>query len=214
MEKNYSARSVKEFNTGRKIFQHIACNYFIIHGIKAGYNVKKPLGLENIDRNKRYVITSNHITGYDPFFMQTQLRIPIAYMAKKELFEPFWSRRLMDWCGAFAVDRENVSVSTIKTALSIKKTDWNLGVFPQGTRCNNGKLEHVTKGFATMAKKMGLDVLPVSIIIEDNSENKNGKKDIYVKISKAISCNDPVDEIYDKWCEVISSEAGLEYIPS
>lgn len=212
MTKNFSERSVKEFNLARRIFQYIACNWFIIRGVKAKYNVKKPIGLENIDREKQYIITSNHITGFDPFFMRSQLNVPIAYMAKKELFEPFWSKILMDWCGAFAVDRDNVSISTIKTALSIKKTDWNLGLFPQGTRCNNGKLEHVTKGFATMSKKMGMDVLPVSIIIEDN--NKNGKKDLYVKIGEAISCKESVDDIYNKWCNVISKDTGLEYISS
>ena len=57
-----------------------------------------------------------------------------------------------------------------------------------------------------------MDVLPVSIIIEDN--NKNGKKDLYVKIGEAISCKDSVDDIYNKWCNVISKDTGLEYIPS
>ena len=213
MPRNYSTRDVKEYNTARRIFQKIACGFFILQGVKAKYNLKKVQGLENLDKNKQYVIASNHVTGFDPFFVQSQIGIPIAYMAKKELFEPFWSRLLMDWCGAFAVDRDNVSVATIKTALSIKKTTWSLGIFPQGTRCNNGKLENVSKGFVTMAKKMNFDILPAGIVIED-TKNKNGKKDIYVKVGTPISNSLSADEIFDAWCKEVSKLSGLEYIPA
>ena len=212
MPRNYSTRDVKEYNLARKIFQNIACGCFIIQGVKAKYNLKKVQGLENLDKTKQYVVASNHITGFDPFFVQSQIKMPIAYMAKKELFEPFWSRVLMDWCGAFAVDRDNVSVATIKTALSIKKTTWSLGIFPQGTRCHNGKLENVSKGFVTMAKKMNFDILPLGIVIEDTN-NKNGKKDIYVKVGTQISCSLSADEIFDTWCNEVAKLAGLEYIP-
>ena len=129
-----------------------------------------------------------------------------------QLFETFWSMLLMDWCGAFAVDRDKVDVSTIKTALSIKKTDWNLGLFPQGTRCNNGKLENITKGFASIAKKMDADILPVGIILKDNPKSK--KKDLQLKVGSAISSKTPVDEIVEKWAKEVSNLAELEYIPS
>ena len=212
MPRNYSTRDVKEYNAARRIFQHIACGCFIIQGVKSKYNLKKVQGLENFDKTKQYVVASNHVTGFDPFFVQSQIKIPMAYMAKKELFEPFWSRVLMDWCGAFAVDRDNVSVATIKTALSIKKTTWSLGIFPQGTRCNNGKLENVSKGFVTMAKKMNFDILPLGIVLEDTG-NKNGKKDIYVKVGTPIPNTLAAEEIFDTWCHEVAKLSGLEYIP-
>ena len=119
---------------------------------------------------------------------------------------------LMDWCGAFAVDRDKVDVSTIKTALSIQKTSWHLGLFPQGTRCNNGKIENLTKGFALMAKKIKADVLPVGIIVREVPNQK--KKDFIIKVGKPISTDCSVDEIVSKWANEISSLAELEYIPS
>ena len=212
MTTKFSTRTPKSFNIWRKIFQYIACNIVIINIIKSKYNLLKTEGLENIDKTKKYVIASNHITGFDPFSVAACLNLTIAYMAKVQLFETFWSMLLMDWCGAFAVDRDKVDVSTIKTALSIKKTDWHLGLFPQGTRCNNGKLENITKGFASIAKKMDADILPVGIIVKDNPNSK--KKDLQLKVGNAISCKNSVDEIVHNWAKEVSKLAELEYIPS
>lgn len=212
MTTKFSSKSVKSFNIWRTLFQYIACNIFILNIARCKYNMKKVEGLENIDRSKKYIVASNHVTGFDPFVLAAVLHMTIAYMAKKQLFETFWSMILMDWCGAFAVDRDKVDVSTIKTALSIQKTSWHLGLFPQGTRCNNGKIENLTKGFALMAKKIKADVLPVGIIVREVPNQK--KKDFIIKVGKPISTDCSVDEIVSKWANEISSLAELEYIPS
>ena len=212
MASKFSTRTPKDFNKWRKVFQYVACNWVIINIVRSKYNLLKTEGLENIDKNKKYVVASNHITGFDPFSVAASLKLTIAYMAKIQLFETFWSMLLMDWCGAFAVDRDKVDVSTIKTALSVKKTDWHLGLFPQGTRCNNGKLENLTKGFASIAKKMDADILPVGIVVKENPNSK--KKDIQFKVGSAISCKNSVDEIVEDWANQVSKLAELEYIPS
>lgn len=211
MSTKHSTKTVKNFNLWRRIFQYITCNIVITSVIKCKYNLKVE-GSENIEKGKKYIVASNHVTGYDPFILAAQLHLTIAFMAKKQLFETFWSMVLMDWCGAFAVDRDKVDVSTIKTALSIQKTNWNLGLFPQGTRCNNGKMENVTKGFASMAKKIKADILPVAILVKDNPSSK--KQDFIIKIGSAISFNDDVDELVIKWAQNVSNLAELEYIPS
>lgn len=212
MTTKYSTKSAKSFNIWRKIFQYIACNIVIINIVRSKYNLLKVEGLENIDKTKKYIVASNHVTGFDPFIIAAQLRLTIAFMAKKQLFETFWSMVLMDWCGAFAVDRDKVDVSTIKTALSIQKTTWHLGLFPQGTRCNNGKMENVAKGFASIAKKIKADILPVAIIVRENPNS--GKKDFLIKVEKPIPCSDNIDEMVDKWANAVSKLADLEYIHS
>ena len=212
MASKYSTRPVKVYNTFRTIFQYVACNWVILNILRSKYNVIKTVGLENIDRNKKYVVASNHATGFDPFCVAANLKMTIAYMAKVQLFETFWSMLLMDWCGAFAVDRDKVDVSTIKTALSIKKTKWHLGLFPQGTRRQDGKLGDFTQGFASIAKKMDADILPVGIWIKENPNSK--KKDIQFKVGKPISCKLTVDEITENWAQTVSKLADLEYNPT
>ncbi len=212
MASKYSTRTPKVYNIWRRIFQYVACNWVIINIVRTKYNLLKTEGLENIDKSKKYVVASNHVTGFDPFSVAASLKIPIAYMAKVQLFETFWSMVLMDWCGAFAVDRDKVDVSTIKTALNIKKTTWHLGIFPQGTRRQDGELGNFTKGFASMAKKMNADILPVGIVVKENPNSK--KKDIQFKVGPAISCEISVDEIAEKWATEVSNLTGLNYTPA
>jgi 1-acyl-sn-glycerol-3-phosphate acyltransferase len=214
MSTKFSTRTPKNFNLWRRAFQYFACHYIIKNIVKSKYNLIKVEGIENIDKSRKYLVASNHVTGYDPFMLAAQLNLTIAFMAKKQLFETFWSMLLMDWCGAFAVDRDKVDVSTIKTALAIKQTNWHLGLFPQGTRCNNGKIENITKGFASIAKKLQADILPVAIVVKENDKNKNGKKDFIIKIGSPIPCTNNVDDIIQNWANTVSNLAELEYIPS
>ncbi len=214
MATKFSTRTAKNFNLWRRIFQYITCSWAIkgyVSYVSRKYRFRVE-GLENFDKNKKYIVASNHVTGLDPFMLTAMLHITIAFMAKKQLFETFWSSVLMDWCGAFAVDRDKVDVSTIKTALSIKKTNWNLGLFPQGTRCNNGKIENISKGFASIAKKMETDILPVGIVIKENSKSK--KKDFIIKAGRPITYQKSVDGIINDWANTVSNLAELEYAPS
>ena len=212
MATKFSARDQNNFNLWRKIFQYVACHWAIkgyVTCISGTYKFKVE-GLENIDKNKYYIVASNHVTGLDPFMISAQINRTIAFMAKKQLFETFWSSVLMDWCGAFSVDREKVDVSTIKTALCVQKTKWDLGLFPQGKRCDNGKLENITKGFASIAKKMKRDVLPVAIVIKDIENSK--RKEFIIKAGKPISYDDA--DLINKWAQAVCELSGLEYIPS
>ena len=87
-----------------------------------------------------------------------------------------------------------------------------MGIFPQGTRRQDGKLGSFTKGFASMAKKMDTDILPVGIIVKENPNSK--KKDIQFKVGEPISSKLSVDEIAENWAQEVSKLAQLEYIPS
>ena len=212
MATKLSGRDAKTFNIWRKLFQHFVAKWVAIHFIRLKFKVLKPQGLENIDKTKNYVVASNHMSNYDPFFVASQLNKPLAYMAKKELFATFGSRLIMDWCGAFAVDREKVDVSTIKTTLSVKNTDWDLGIFPQGTRSHSNELS-ASKGFASIAKKMGREILPLGIIRKVDEKNPKGKQLLYIKVGKPIPTTGDVDAICDEWCRTVSELTGLIYSP-
>ena len=92
------------------------------------------LGKENIPEHSEYILAANHLSTLDPPLVCGIINKGVAYMAKKELFDNLFLRWWLDWLGAFAVDREKLGISTIKTVMSIKQTGWVLGIFPQGTR--------------------------------------------------------------------------------
>ena len=202
---------VKVFNKARDMFQWLTCNVVFGAYIKLMYKYRVE-GKENIPEEDKFIVAANHISGRDPFLLPFALDLPIAFMAKEELFEKFFSRLLLDFCGAFAVRRDKVEVSTIKTALNIKNTKWMLGLFPQGTRDSSDRVEKITKGFASFAKATKTGILPVAIIGSDEKPKWFGSNQLTIKIGKMIPYSDDIDDMMHKWCDTISELTGKEYV--
>ena len=158
----YSLRTPEFYNRWRKMFLFLVTHIFYMIRFKLVYRLEVQ-GKENIPKDNNYIIAANHLSTLDPPLVCGVMNRGVAYMAKKELFENPFLRWWLDWLGAFAVDREKLGVSTIKTVMTIKKTGWVLGIFPQGTRQEPGEISNITKGFASLAKSTKCGILPIGI---------------------------------------------------
>lgn len=208
----YSYRNPKFYNKLRGLFQWFVTHVLFMIRFKLFYRLEVK-GKENIPNDNKYIVTPNHLSTLDPPLVAGILNRPVAFMAKKELFSNVFMRWWLDWLGAFAVDRNKLGVSTIKTALSICKTSWVFGIFPQGTRQAPGKIVSITKGFASLAKKTGCGILPVAIIGSQDAIWIPFKGKIIVKIGKLIPCNENVEEVVSEWIKSIVEMTGFEYVP-
>ena len=138
---------------------------------------------------------------------------PIAYMAKKELFQ---DGEKLSWLvkrlGAFAVDRTKPEIATFKTVRDILATSWSLGVFPQGGTRPYGKLENIKKGFVVIAKNAKADIVPVAIADFSGYPKLKPftRQKVNLHIGKPISYKLPEDVIIYEWCKQISELAGYE----
>jgi 1-acyl-sn-glycerol-3-phosphate acyltransferase len=207
MKKDYQKRSPKEYNILRGICQWIACNliYGLYYRIAFGLRVE---GRENVPKEGMLIIASNHVSAIDPFLVIHAVQRNAAYMAKIELFEKRIMRLFLDILGAFAVDRTKLSVSTIKTVKGLKDTNWCLGIFPQGTRERDGNMDNINKGFATFAKMLKCDILPVAITGVTKSERKLFKSHMKITIGKPIPYIENVDEMVEVWSKTITELSG------
>ncbi len=212
MKKNYARRYANEFNIFRCIYQAIWCFFIAIPIFWLFYRFEIK-GRENIPKNGKFICAANHVSHLDPFLVSTAILKPIAYMAKKELFENFGFFTLnMDWLGAFAVNRQKLEVSTIKTVKELYKTNWLLGIFPQGGIRKNKTIEKVNKGFAVIAKAAKWDILPISITgCEKYNWIPFGAK-VIVQIGKPISYEASQDEIIETWAKQVASMCHYQYI--
>ena len=120
-------------------------------------------GKENIPKDGRLVICANHVSLYDPVVIATQVRRPIHYMAKAELYKNKVLAWLLRAVKTFPVDRSKVSMETLKTALQILKQDEILGIFPEGTRVKGEERQKPLDGFEVFALKTKSPILPVHI---------------------------------------------------
>ena len=211
--KKYMTRSAKDFNWFRHLWQILVTKFW--YGLSYKYIYRYEVyGRENIPKTNNYVVVGNHLSTLDPPLVCNVLNHPVAYMAKKELFYHPFIKVMLDWLGSFAVDRESVGLSTIKSAKAIRGTkDWVLGLFPQGTREKGNEIHNVTRGFVGLARATKCDILPIGIIGTDKPKKIPFTGKIIVRIGPVIKLSDNPDEMFDKWIEAIQELTGFKYVP-
>lgn len=211
--RNFAKRSIKEYNLFRRFFQRLVCAWTYGLYLSIRYRIRVEGDIKAI-KNKKFIVASNHISGADPFILCGKLKRPLAFMAKKELFDKFFSRMLMNFCGAFSVNRQKLEVSTIKTAISIKDTSWTLSLFPQGTRDKTDDLTKVNKGFASIAKATKSDILPVAIQKQKTNVFWPFSEKITVKIGDIIPYSDDIDDMIAQWVDAVNELLNPNLAPA
>ncbi len=211
--KKYMTRTAEDYNWFRTLWQFLVTKFWYGFPFYLIYRLKV-YGKNNIPKENNYLAVANHMSTLDPILVCHVLRHPVAYMAKKELYYHPFIKVMLDWLGAFAVDREKVGVSTIKTAKSIKNTkNWVLGLFPQGTRETGTEIHKVTKGFVGLAKATKADILPIGIMGTDKPKKIPFTGKIIVKIGPVIKYSEDTDKMFDEWIQAIQELTGFTYSP-
>lgn len=208
---NHSLREPKFYNKWRRLFLFLVTHVFYMIRFKLVYRLEV-YGKENIPDDNNFIVAANHLSTLDPPLVCGVMNKPVAYMAKKELFENPFLCWWLNWLGAFAVDREKLGVSTIKTVKNLKNTGWVLGIFPQGTRQEAGEISHVTKGFASLAKSTKCGILPVGITGTQEVKRFPFSGKIIVRIGKVIPYTDNVAGMVDDWEKSIEDLTGFKYV--
>lgn len=126
------------------------------------------VGLENIPRDKGFILACNHRSYHDPLFIAHKVPQPIHYMAKAELFRTKLRNWLFRNVNAFPVSRGTGDTSAIRTAEEVIRSGDVLGIFPEGTRSKDGKPLRPRSGVALIAGQTGADVLPCAVCFEGN----------------------------------------------
>ena len=210
-KKQYSSKKASQFNIWRRIFQFLVCKIGYMIRLKLVYRLEVN-GLENVPKDNRYIVCPNHLSTLDPPLMVAVMPRSVSFMAKKELFDIPFLRWWIDWLGAFAVNRESLGPSTVKTVQTIKDSNWVLGMFPQGTRGIPGEIKGVTKGFAGLAKLTKCDILPVGIIGSNEVKRWPFTGKIIVNIGKPIPYDKNPEVVKEKWIEEIQKLTEFKYI--
>ena len=208
---NHSYREPEFYNIWRRFFLFLVTHIFYMIRFKLVYRLEV-YGKENIPKDNNFIIASNHLSTLDPPLICAIMDRGVAYMAKIELFKNPFLRWWLNWLGAFAVDRDNVSVSTMKTVKAIRKTNWVLGIFPQGTRQLDGEIKNLTKGFASIAKSNKCGILPIGITGTEEAKRIPFSGKIVVKIGEVIPYSDNVDDMVEKWGMAVQNLTGFKYI--
>ncbi len=126
-------------------------------------------GLENIPPTGPVILAMNHASDLDPLVIgASDIRYP-KVMAKAELMDiPIlgaWIRLI----GGFPVRRGLADRNAINIAIDVLKLGLPFGLFPEGTRSPDGKLQQANPGMAMIA--CAVENVPiVPILIEGTYE--------------------------------------------
>jgi len=120
-------------------------------------------GRENIPRSGGVIVAANHVSNFDPPLAATFLPRHVYFMAKEELFQVPVFGFVIRALHAFPVRRGASDRAAIRTALEILKSGHCLGLFPEGTRSKDGRLQKPEPGFALIAAKAGVPVVPTAV---------------------------------------------------
>ena len=121
-------------------------------------------GNGNVPMDGPLVVVANHGSQLDPPLLGHALGRPVAFMAKAELFSIPLLGRLIRACGAYPVKRGASDREAIRTATARLQEGWAIGVFLDGTRQENGRVNQPMPGAALLAARSGAALLPVAIL--------------------------------------------------
>jgi 1-acyl-sn-glycerol-3-phosphate acyltransferase len=123
------------------------------------YRVEGPIAPEHGGA----VIVSNHNSHLDPFFVGGAVYKPIRWMSKRENFKTPLVTTLFKNLGAFELDRDNPDEG-FETARELLKDGAYIGVFPEGTRSEDGTVQEFRTGAIRLALEMGVPIIPCAVI--------------------------------------------------
>ena len=122
------------------------------------------IGRENIPQKDCFIMVSNHGSLLDPPLLGHALGRNISFMAKAELFKIPFLGLVIQACGAYPVKRGIADKNTIKTACKKLSNNNCIGIFIDGTRQKNGRVNKPKQGASLLAFKNQKLLLPVAII--------------------------------------------------
>ncbi len=121
------------------------------------------LGGENLPQSGPGLILSNHLSYLDPILLQAHVRRPIYALAKSTSFSAPITGPLMHRVCSFPVRRYQVDPQSVRIALRHLRAGRLVGIYIEGERSWNGRIQEPKKGTVRLALKAGVPVIPCAI---------------------------------------------------
>jgi 1-acyl-sn-glycerol-3-phosphate acyltransferase len=124
------------------------------------------IGLENIPKTGAVLFAANHASYLDPLlgWVAVYGTRKMVGVAKEELWKNRIIAYLMDCLDSIPVKRHSADRVMFKRCLEVLERGDTLGIFPEGTRTYDGKLNPAEPGIALLYAKTKAPILPVALL--------------------------------------------------
>ena len=122
-------------------------------------------GREHIPEQGAFIAYANHTSYSDPVLMVYALgqRHKMHVIAKESMFRVPVLGAFLRIAGIIPLDRSKSDLQAVKRSMQYLKNGEKLGIFPEGTRVQEGEEVAVKSGFIRMAERAGAPLLPMYI---------------------------------------------------
>lgn len=121
-------------------------------------------GLENVPEHGPFILVANHQSILDPILIQAVCPRPLHTMAKSTQFAaPFLGWLMARHLHAYPARRYDVDPQAVRIALRRLHQGHGVGIYPEGERSWDGRLQPLRLGAVRLILKAGVPVVPTTI---------------------------------------------------
>ncbi len=121
-------------------------------------------GAELVPGKGGLIVAANHASYLDPLVLGVVFPRPIRFLMLRSYYEPWYLRWFCAPARAIPIDTEGgMHVGSIKRALRALEEGEVVGIFPEGARSPDGRLQPFERGVAVLAARAGVPVAPAFI---------------------------------------------------
>ena len=137
----------------RPSLSYLAISFLLVFPIFRWLLRGRTAGNAKVPPQGALVVVANHGSHLDPPLLGHALGRPVAFMAKEELFRVPLLGPIIRACGAYPVARGASDREAIRVACQRLGQGWATGVFLDGTRQRNGRVNAPQHGAALLAAR-------------------------------------------------------------
>jgi 1-acyl-sn-glycerol-3-phosphate acyltransferase len=132
----------------------------LVFRLCGGFRVE---GAHHVPATGGVILAANHLSYVDPPALGSATPRPTWFMAKKTLFANPVLAWVVRFGRGFPIDQEGIDRQALRRAHDLLTRGELLSIFPEGSTSPTGELQPFFPGFAAIALRAGVPVVPVAL---------------------------------------------------
>lgn len=129
------------------------------------------LAPERANRSGGFILACTHLSHLEPIVVSCVVRRHVRWMARIEFYRARWGASVLNWGGAFPVDRFGYSLPAVRNAIRLAARGEVVGIFPEGEVSKGDRSvlrgAAIKRGVCAVAIHAKVPVVPVVVLGTD-----------------------------------------------
>lgn len=124
----------------------------------------RTVGRQYLDKHEGAMLLSTHQSMLDPVLVGLCFNGRLNYIARKTLFRNPLFAFLIHTLDAIEIDRDRGGLAGLREMLKRLQDNKKVLLFPEGTRTEDGEIAKLKLGFAPIARRSEVPLIPIAIV--------------------------------------------------